>query len=93
MTVFESLKNKSIDELAEWLDENCEYDTAPWASFWDIRYCNKCEPIESKVPNQFGYDMECSYCELYSRCKFFKELDDIPDNKQIIKMWLESESN
>ena len=40
--------------------------------------------------------IECAYCELadesgIKRCRFFPELDDVPDNRGMIKMWLESE--
>lgn len=91
MTVFNSIKNKNIDEFAEWLDENCSSDYAPWWKYWDENYCNKCEPIESTTKNYFGYTVEYAYCELNNNCRFFKDRENIPDNKQIIKMWLESE--
>ena len=40
-------------------------------------------------------DRECEFawCELNGKCKFFKDMDDIPDVKQIIKMWLESDED
>lgn len=91
MTIYEKLKNKNIDELVEWFDEYCTFDTAPWWRWWDENYCDKCKPIKLEYPNIFGYDTECAYCELNDNCRFFKEMKDIPDNKQIIKMWLKSE--
>lgn len=90
MKVFDSIKNKNIDELAEWFDEYYDFDSAPWWKWWDENYCSKCEPIETEYPNAFGYEIECAYCELNGNCQFFKEADNIPDSKQIIKMWLES---
>lgn len=92
MTVFENIKNNSIDELAEWLDEYCTFDTAPWWKWWDENYCDKCEP-EIGHMMAFGKELECKYawCELNHKCKFFQEMEEIPDNKQIIKMWLMSE--
>lgn len=36
-------------------------------------------------------EFPCSYCELNGNCKFFPDLDEVPDNKKIIKMWLETE--
>ena len=85
MTVFEKFKSKNIDELAEWLDEYCMFDDAPWIHWWDKNYCNNCDGIWD--------DINCyAWCELNDdKCKFFQDMDYMPDNKQIIKMWLESE--
>lgn len=92
MTVFEKIKNKNIDELVDWIDEHFDFDNAPYWRWWDENYCKRCEPIESDFPNAFGYTTECAYCELNGNCRFFKDTEDIPDNKQIIKMWLESKN-
>lgn len=92
MTVFDKIKNKNIDEFAEWLDEYCVCDTAPWWKWWDENYCKKCEPINIETTNVFGYEIgECAYCEVNGNCEFFKDMEEIPNSKQIIKMWLESE--
>lgn len=91
MTVFDNIKNKNIDEIVEWLDKYCYSDLALWWIWWDKNYCNKCELIKTETNNFFGYTKECAYCELNNNCKFFKEMDDIPSSKQVIKMWLESE--
>ena len=96
MTVFENFKSKNIDELAEWLDKHCEFDTAPWWRFWDKNYCNKCEPEIAYITNpnkdiDSDIELECAWCELHHKCKFFQEMNDIPDIKQTIKMWLMSE--
>lgn len=92
MKVFDSIKNKNIDEFVNWIDEHFEFDGAPHWRWWDDNYCNRCEPIESESTNIFGYEIgECAYCELNGNCRFFKDMDEIPNNKQIIKMWLESE--
>lgn len=92
MTVFDSIKNKNIDELAEWLEKYCnDFDSAvPWWKYWDENYCNKCEPITAGT-NVFGYPQKYAYCEIGGYCKFFKDIKGIPDSKQVIKMWLESE--
>lgn len=97
MTVFESLKTKNIDELAEWFDKYCEFDSALWWDFWNENYCNKCEPEITYVPDlskdlNSDIKVECSWCELNDKCKFFKEMDEMPDEKEIIKMWLMSET-
>lgn len=90
MRVFDAMQSKNIDELAEWFDECGVFDGSLHMKWWDENYCNKCEPVVAYVPT---LDKECEFgwCEINDKCKFFKEMDDIPDNKQIIKMWLESE--
>lgn len=88
MKVFDSFKSKNIDELAEWLDKYGMMDFSPWTNWWDKNYCSKCEP-ETTYINEVKH--ECAWCEIHSKCKFFKEMDEIPYNKQVIKMWLESE--
>ena len=91
MKVFDNIKNKNIDEFAEWLDEHCHFDYAPWWKWWDENYCGKCESIV--FTDDEDYKKEFAYCEHYGNCRFFNEMEKIPDNKQIIKMWLESECN
>ena len=86
MVVFELFKSKNIEELTEWLDEYCMSDFSPWTNWFDVNYCKKCDGI---FYNGDGKDY--AWCELNSGCKYFPDMNDIPDNKQIIKMWLESE--
>lgn len=96
MTIFENFKNKDIDELVDWFSEHCSFDSAPYWHFWDEKYCSKCEPEITCVPDlskdlNSDIECECAWCELNNKCKFFPNINDIPDEKQIIKMWLESE--
>ena len=88
MTVFEKIKSNNIDELAEWIDEHFYFDSAPYWAWWDEHYCKKCVAEFHADDN----DSKFAWCELNGKCKFFKEMDSIPGNKDIIKMWLESES-
>ena len=97
MTVFEKIKSNNIDELAEWIDEHFYFDDAPYWKWWDEHYCKKCVAEKSENDNsEFDWcelNGKCKFwCELNGKCKFFKEMDSIPGNKDIIKMWLESES-
>jgi len=102
MTNLQKIKNMNVDELADWLDKNSSFDDSSWSEFFNKEYCKKCEAIkctyadaEEKLGIQtFSYsgDIECAHCEVYGKCKFFPELDDIPDNKAIIKLWLEEEA-
>lgn len=102
MTHFEEFKNMDIDTLARWIDKNGLFDNSPWLKWWDKNYCSKCEPIECSYEETkkrlgiepfYKHSVKCSYCELEHRCRFFPELDYVPDNKDIIKMWLETEEN
>ncbi len=105
MTNFKRLQTMTIDELAEWLDENGMFDNSPWSEWFNKTYCDKCESIKCKyvdaeeklgfTPYIFGSysgDLECAYCELEKKCRFFTDLEDIPDNKKVIEMWLIEEA-
>jgi hypothetical protein len=101
MINFKRLQSMSIDELAEWLDKNGTFDNSPWLNSFNEKYCEKCESIECTyaeaeekldVTPYFGHTIKCAYCELEKNCRFFPGLDDVPDNKEMIKMWLEEEA-
>ena len=82
MTQFEKFKNMDINQFSEWLDEYGVFDNSPWIQWFNGLYCNNCEAIMW---------FPCLCCELEGKCKYFPDLDEAPDNKMIIKMWLESE--
>lgn len=91
MTEFDKIKNMNLEELAEWLDVVCSFsDDSPWMKWFSEKFCDNCPPVQTFVP-YLNKEAECSYCELNGNCKFFPDLLDTPENKQIIKMWLESE--
>ena len=92
MTKFEELKNMNIDEFSSWLDEHGKFDGSPWIKWWDETYCQKCESIIAKLP-EWNVKREFAWCEIEHKCRFFPELDNVPDNKEIIKRWLETEVN
>lgn len=91
MTVFEKIKSKNIDELVDWIDEHFHFDSAPYWKWWDENYCSKCKAIVQT--DDEGHETKFAYCEVHDNCKFFKDMDNIPDVKQTIKMWLESEAH
>lgn len=102
MINFEYIKSLSIDELAEWLDKHGKFDTVPWSEWFSNKYCNNCESIKCKYTDAeetlgfspysyYNREIECAYCELEKKCRFFEELDDVPDNKEVIKLWLNEE--
>ena len=90
MSNFESLKSMSIDQLAEWLDEHGQFDTAPWTLWFDRSYCGNCDPIMCKYQDS-NFEFPCAWCELNDSCKYFPERKDVPSSVNIVKMWLESE--
>lgn len=90
MTYFDILKSMDIHQFAEWLDENCRFDDSPWIAWWDAKYCKNCEPIMCCYKGS-NREFPCSWCEIEHNCKFFQNIDEVPNNKEIIKMWLESE--
>lgn len=84
MNKFDKFMSMNIDELVDWLDEHGSYDAAPWWKWWDETYC---EQFKSEIKDGHEY----GWCELHGKCKYFQDMRDIPDNKQTIKMWLETE--
>ena len=96
MTNFEKLKSLEIDQLVEWLDENGHHD-AIWWKWFEETYCKKCPMETVMVPHHVGeetYYTRCAstYCAEHDNCCFFPELKDVPDSKETIKIWLESET-
>lgn len=99
MTNFEKFTTSDIDTLARFLDKHGAFDDSPWMKWFDENYCKKCEPIEChyaeaeklNIKPFYGGTIKCGFCELEGYCKFFPDLDYIPDNEDIIKMWLELE--
>lgn len=89
MNNFEYIKSLSIDKLAEWFDQHIELDGTPWATWFDETYCSKCEPEIGTITDT-GREIKLAWCEIYYKCRF---IDFIPDGKQIVKLWLESEGN
>ena len=94
MTVFEKIKAMDIDEFAQWFDKHCANDTDQCIDWWNKTYCENCEPeiVKCINPDTYITDMECAWCELHDKCKFFQNIDGMPDSLQITKLWLESES-
>ena len=105
MTNFDKIKSMSIDDLVEWLDKHGMFDGAPWNIWWDKKYCSNCKSVEikhidakEKLDLDPFYDevFECAFCELQDEngvkhCRFFPDMNDVPDNKEVIKMWLKDE--
>jgi hypothetical protein len=99
----------TAEELVDWLDEHGQFDQSPLSEWFDSKYCQNCESIKIKYEEAqeklgfspyswYNIDTECAYCELsdecgVKRCRFFPDIEDIPDNKTIIKLWLEEEAH
>lgn len=91
MNNWTKLKNMSVEDLAKWLDENGQFDTAPWTIWFDQKYCSNCESIICHYEDS-THEFSCAWCELNDGCKFLPEVKGMPNNLEIIKMWLESET-
>lgn len=99
-TNYELLVSKSKEELASFLSENVQYDDTPWEKWFNRNYCKKCEPITLPMReyytifgcSSYAETMTCAYCELKGKCKFFPDMNDIPDTYNTILMWLEDKT-
>lgn len=90
MTVFESIHSKNIDELVEWLDKNGAYNQSPWERWFNANYCRKCKPVVTQLPYLKGEHV-CNWCEANNGCVYFQDMKKIPNRRQVIRLWLESE--
>lgn len=90
MKVINMFEHMSIEEFVNWLDENVYLEYSPWLKWWDENYCKNCDSVCAASPNGYG-EAEYGYCELYGNCRYFQHMPNVPNDKQIIKMWLESE--
>ncbi len=98
MTQFEKFMAFDIDQLADWLNRYGNFDDSLWMQWWNSTYCKNCESLEVDYEDldmqcYFGSQRKakCAYCEIHPNCKYFPNLLDIPDNKEIIKMWLNTQ--
>lgn len=92
MTVYDKIKENinDIDIVIEMIDKYGTFDNSPWIKWYDENYCSKCIAEMVTVLAFNNQEVQCSWCELYNKCKFFQDKNKIPDNKEMIKMWLES---
>ena len=81
-----------------WIDINGQHDDSAWMNWFSNKYCDKCEnEIVSREDSleKLGFELmyvsstECSYCEVYKECRFFKGKN--PSTLEIIEMWLNEE--
>lgn len=103
MTNFIKFKAMTLEELVDFLDEFGQFDGSPWMEWFGRYYCDKCESIKCKYteaeeklgisPLLVRGEVDCAYCELNDHCKFFPKIKGIPDNKEVIKMWLSEEAD
>lgn len=101
MNNFEKIKSMSLEDFADWLYEHGMVDNTPWMNWFNKNYCDKCESIIVKAEDAesilslkpfYDEEYECAYCEVYDHCKFFSDRES-PAVKEIIKMWLEDNTN
>lgn len=90
MTVFEDIHSKNLNELVDWLDKHGAYSESPWERWFEKNYCKKCKPVVGTVSYLHG-EHEFAWCELNHKCMYFQEMNKVPNRKQTIRLWLESE--
>ena len=100
MNNFEKLQSMSVDDLAAWLDKNGIIDNSPWFEDFNKKYCANCESVMCKYEDAekvvgfkplYDDDVECAYCEIYKKCRYFEDRDEVPDGVEMAKLWLETE--
>ena len=98
MNRYEQFKSKSLKELALWIDINGQHDDSAWMNWFSNKYCDKCESeIVSREDSleKLGFELmyvnstQCSYCEVYKECRFFKGKN--LSTLEIVEMWLKEE--
>ena len=91
---FNKIKNMNLNQFTKWLINIQNYDFGPWMEWFDENYCKKCEAIKCKYPDS-KYEFEAAYCELadngVKRCRFFPDMNDVPNSKETCLMWLKEE--
>ena len=90
MNNYEKIRAMTIDNLAEYLNDKWLHDNDPSMEWWNDNYCSKCESV-SIYAEYLGRNLDFAWCELNGKCKFCSELDRLPNSKEVMKMWLESE--
>ena len=95
MNNLKNLQIMNIDQLVEFLDTNGHLDGICWKCFEET-YCDNCPTETVYIDEHEGEhiwktECECTYCEVHDKCRFFTEMDDVPDSKETIKLWLEAE--
>lgn len=90
MTNFERLRKMDIDQFTEWLDEHGAFDQSPWILWFDEKYCKNCPDVMCEHEDG-EREFPCAWCEIHGKCKFFQEKKEVPDNKEIIRLWLAEE--
>ena len=97
---YEQLTTFSLEDLASWLDKNGQFDGSPWITWFDEKYCKNCPPIELNYEDSvrilnikpfYRGTSTCAYCEQEKKCKFFPDMVETPDNRDIIELWLKEQ--
>lgn len=89
MTNYEYIKAMSQEELINFLEKVCFSDANLWGEWFENKYCKNCPPIivNTEIPHA---KMKCGWCEIYGFCNFFTG-GRLPNNKDVLKRWLEQE--
>lgn len=93
---------KDIDSLSSLLGTLANGDVPPWTDWFDKKYCKNCPVVSCSdsvskqilgIDSYYGGTVECAYCELEFKCRFFPELNRTPTETDVIKLWLAEDKN
>lgn len=91
MTNYEKFQSMDFEEMARWFEEgNFDCDDTPWIIYFNDKYCKKCDVVKTK-DKRFGEEIIYTYCELYDKCRYFKDEDGCPSDNLMIRLWLNGE--
>ena len=91
MKFYDKIRSMTIEEMAQWFEENFDCDNTPWVNAFDKKYCKNCEIVKGKCKDYYYGDMGFTYCELFDKCHFFENEDGCPSEELMIKLWLNGE--
>lgn len=101
MNQYDYITSLNKEQLIDWLDTYADSDISPWRRWFDENYCSKCEPIKCSyaeceklnIKPFYKSNLICSYCEWEKKCKYFPDLEEVPNSRKMIELWLETPYN
>lgn len=87
---------KDIETLAKFLVDSLglEEDGIPtYAKWFNENYCGKCPIVSTHKDEVNDVEWEYRHCECNDNCYFFQHLKKVPDNVELLTMWLKSHSD
>ena len=68
-----------------------------WMKQFDEKYCKNCADVIAEYEGDSLMHLNkksvFSYCEVYNKCKYFQEMDELPSASDILSIWLDLPHN